>query len=48
MGLLTRQKHCKSGTDSMPKCILIANFKETHRMKVKMAMTPKDEYAPFS
>lgn len=26
MGLFTRQKHCKSGTDSMPKCILIANF----------------------
>ena len=26
MGLFTTQKHCKSGTDSMPKCILIANF----------------------
>ena len=26
MGLFTMQKHCKSGTDSMPKCILIANF----------------------
>lgn len=31
----------------MPKCILIANFKETHRMKVKMAMTPKDEVCSF-